>query len=105
MPNYPVLPTTVANKSAAYTLEPGVCLVMGDPSSAGFTITIPTEENVRGRWLIVWNITTSTNGITVDAETGNINGSSTVATNASREALLLVCDGSNWFAVQCPIPS
>lgn len=66
-----VRPSLVSStKTTAYTANPEETVIV-DPSSAGFTVTFPAAP-VAGMFVRVTNITTSTNVVTIDGGTINI---------------------------------
>lgn len=88
-----------AVKTAAYTAA-AWDLVRCDPSGGGFTVNLPTAVGRGGEGIIVKNVTTSTNAITVDGNAAEtIDGSATATLNTARGVLRLVSDGGNWLVV------
>jgi hypothetical protein len=97
-----------APKTAAYSATTEDCVIFCDPTSAGFTVTLPTRAfDEPGKFYVIANVSTSTNAITVATEGSElINGAATVATNASREWLIIIIDGNDdACAVQLAIPA
>lgn len=95
----------VATKTAAYTTTgDGIRTYFCDPSGGAFDFTIASEDFFSGSWFYLINKTTSANAVTVKTENGTINGvagaTGLACLNASREACLIVCDGTNWYANQ-----
>lgn len=105
-PEFPLYYKTTS-KTSAYTTS-GESVIFVDPSGGAFTLTLSSEDAaVAGHFKYIWNTTTSTNAVTLDTEgSETINGAASIAgPNASRECIMVVSDGTNWFAVQSPIPS
>lgn len=88
-----------ATKTANYTASAGE-LVECDPSSAGFTVTLPAAEAAgAGARVAVKNVTTSTNAITI-GKTGSdtVDGSATGSISSSKGSAVYISDGvSNWM--------
>jgi hypothetical protein len=100
--------TIAAPKTAAYTATPEDCVIYCDPASVGaFTVTLPSRAFLEpGKFYIIVNVTTSTNAITIATEgSETINGAASVSVNASREWVIVLCDGTNANAVQLAIPA
>jgi hypothetical protein len=97
-----------ASKTADYTTA-GEGIIFVNPTGGAFTITIGERDTVAGREIKIVNTSTSTNAVTIKAESGTINGTAgatgITGNNATREVITLFCDGTNWYAVQSPIPS
>lgn len=75
-------------------------VVRCDPSGGGFTVNLPTASGIAGQQVVVKNVTSSTNTITVDgngAET--IDGSATETITTAWGSLALVSDGTNWLVI------
>lgn len=73
-----------------------------DPSGAGFTVNLPTAVGRAGRDndITIKNVTTSTNAITVDGDSGEtIDGSATLSMTTARQSVTLRSDGANWMIV------
>lgn len=77
-------------------------LVRCDPSSAGFTVTLPTAVSLAGRQIAVKNTTSSANAITFNTTGGQtIDGAASGATSiaAGFGSRVFVSDGANWMVV------
>lgn len=68
---------------------------------AGITVTIASELNKEGTWLVLKDESgaAGTSAITVDAETGTIDGSATTQISSNYGKVSLYCDGDNWFSI------
>ena len=79
--------------TAAYSVTVNDCVILADGT---FTVTLPAADQCKGKRITIKNIGAGT--ITLDAATGNIDGSATqsIATTASID---VVCDGINYFIV------
>lgn len=92
--------------SAAYTVQPDDYILLGNATSAGFTITLPAvaagESAVddTGRVLIVVKTDSGGNAVTVDgASSETINGSANVALSAQYACVQFFCTGSAWICI------
>ncbi|MGK3981264.1 hypothetical protein WMF38_57235 [Sorangium sp. So ce118] len=71
-----------------------------DPTSAGFTVNLPTAVGKTGVRIIVKNTTASTNTITLDGNASEtIDGSATFAMSTARQCVTLESDGANWLII------
>ena len=84
-------------RTAAYSASTGE-VVKADPSTAGFTITLPSAQtHGAGAHLEIANVTSSVNTITVaTVRSETILGASTYSMVLPYQAIHLVSDGSNW---------
>ncbi len=84
--------TTTSTQTSGYTTAFGE-KVNCDPSGGGFTVTLPPISGGDGRQILIKNVTTSTNTITIDGDgSETIDGSTTKTITTSRGSLVLVCD-------------
>lgn len=72
-----------------------------DTNSAGasVTITLPTVGSAGAGWCAILKNTTGVAPLVVDGSDGNIDGASALTLTATNAAVLVVCDGSNYFAL------
>lgn len=72
--------------------------IICDATSAAFTVNLPAAASVwSGFTLYLKKIDSTTNAITIDGNASEtIDGSTTYALAAQYDAVMLVCDGSNW---------
>lgn len=89
--------TVTAIKTGTYTTALGE-IVRCNPSSGGFTINLPTAFSNTGFSIVIKNVTSSTNTITIQA-TGleTIDGSSTQTMTVGYQSFTLISDGVNWM--------
>ena len=89
--------------TTTYTALPLDEVIGGDATSAAFTITLPAvNSNWDGKvyWIHDIGGNAGTNNITIaTADSANINGSSTKLLAINYEAVTLITDGTNWFAL------
>ena len=91
--------SVTAVKTSAHTAAIGE-LVRCDPSGGAFTVTLPTAASVSGQKIVIKNVTTSTNIITLDGDgSETIDGSLTVLMSVGYQALTLCSDGTNWMII------
>lgn len=76
-------------------------LVRCNPTTAGFTITLPAIVSGVMAQIVIKNVSNSPNTITIATSGGNtIDGQATAAISAARGALFLVSDGtSDWMVI------
>ena len=73
-----------ANSAAKYETQ-----VLGDATSAAFTVTLPSPQAQLGREFLVSKIDTSANAITISPGANNLNGASSIAANNQFETYRL----------------
>lgn len=77
-------------------------IVLCDPTSAGFTVTLPAAAKCKGQKITVKNQTSSTNTITIATDDqAEIDGAATASIASGYEAMTLVSDGSDWWTLCC----
>jgi len=67
-----------------------------DPGGAARTLTLPTEAEMEGFLGIISNGADEDEALTIKEDAG----STTIATVEQNEAVLIGCDGTDWFAVK-----
>jgi hypothetical protein len=91
--------TVTAVKTTTYTAAAGE-LVLCDPTSAGFTVTLPTAVGVSGQTVAVKNASDSYNLVTVATTSAQtIDGASTYEIDGPRYGVRFVSDGANWVVI------
>lgn len=95
-----------ASKSGAYTVVPGDMekLIECNTTSAGFTITLPSNSSVSapggGWWCLIRNSGTAGNLLVIDgASTETVNGSATITLADGETALILSTGSTAWKAM------
>ncbi|RKY40075.1 MAG: hypothetical protein DRP85_09290 [Candidatus Makaraimicrobium thalassicum] len=87
---------TLKHVSANYTASTNE-FVLADASSGAITITLPSPSaNAR---VAVKKVDSSTNNVTVDAGTANIDGNTTFTLGTQYESYEFYCDGTNWYVL------
>lgn len=88
------------NKTSGYTVltTDRNKVILGDATSAAFTLTLPAASSAGdGFALIVKKTDSSANAVTLDGNSSEtIDGATTYALSSQYDAVLIVCDGSNW---------
>lgn len=75
-------------------------LILADPTSAGFTITLPGVADKPGGQIVVKNKSASTNSITIDGRgSEEIDGSTTLIIASAWASRTLISDGSMWVVL------
>lgn len=89
-----------ADKTSAYNARPGE-VVLCDPTSGAFTVTLPLAKDCIGQRIIVKNNSASNNDITVAVQSGDtIDGGSTTTVSVARMSLTLFAPrGSVWVII------
>jgi hypothetical protein len=83
-------------KTVNYTAVAGD-FVIGDASSAAFTVTLPAATN--GAEVSVKKVDSSVNGILVQPASGQIDGSASVVVNTQWQSKDFFSDGTTWYQV------
>ena len=92
--------TTVANKTAAYTLLSTDSVITADATGGAFTVTLPTAVGIAGRAYTVKKIDSSANAVTVGTTSSQtIDGATTYALSSRYQFVTVVSDGANWQIV------
>jgi hypothetical protein len=92
--------TTIANKTAAYTLTASDSVITADATGGAFTVTLPTAVGIAGRAYTVKKIDASANAVTVGTTSSQtIDGAVTAALSARYQFVTVVSDGANWQIV------
>jgi hypothetical protein len=92
----------VATKTAAYTVTTSDTALLGDATTAAFTLTMMAANAVKaGRRFIFKKIDNSVNAVTVAATgTDKIDGAASLALAMRYQAVELMSDGSsNWVII------
>jgi hypothetical protein len=92
--------TAIATKTGAYTLINTDSTILGDATSAAFTLTLPTAVGIAGRIYTLKKIDSSVNAVTIDgngAET--IDGEATYSLSTQWKYVSIQSDGSNWVII------
>lgn len=87
---------TAVAQSTAYTASVGD-FVIGDASSAGFTVTLPAAT--AGAVVSVKKVDSSVNGILVAPPSGTIDDVATVAINTQWQSQDFFSDGTSWYRI------
>ncbi len=86
-----------ATKTSAYTLLDSDLRILGDASSAAFTLTLPAAASTTNRRYSFKKIDTSTNIVTIDANSSEtIDGLLTWELRVLGDEVAIISDGSNW---------
>jgi hypothetical protein len=75
-------------------------IVRCDPSGGGFTVNLPDATNLAGEIIIIKNVTSSTNTITVDGDAAQtIDGAATATITTAFGVMRLISDAANWMVI------
>jgi hypothetical protein len=89
----------VASTTTAYTATGSDSLILGNATSAAFTVTLPNASGRTGRLYTVKKTDSSANAVTVATGGGTIDGASTQSLASQWAKLTVISDGTNWFVV------
>jgi hypothetical protein len=74
--------------------------ILSDTSNAAITVTLPAAASVNGRVYVIKKTDGSANTVTIDPNASEtIDGQPTYILTTQYEALMILCDGSNWFII------
>lgn len=97
MPSTTLITQSIVSKSAAYTATNYDETVLGDATSAGFTITLPAAASVAGKRLRFKKIDSTTNIVLIDGNASEtIDGALTFSLSYQNQELDIQSDGTNW---------
>jgi len=85
-------------KTGAYTILETDIAILGDTTTAGFTLTLPAAATLGiKRKLIIIKKIAAGNILTVDGNAAEtIDGAATITLNNLNESVILISDGTNW---------
>jgi hypothetical protein len=90
----------IVSKDAAYTITEGDDVVLGDATSAAFSVTLPPAAQYTGRTFIVKKIDSSGNAVTIDGNASEeIDGATTVALSTQYESRTLLAGSTSWHII------
>jgi hypothetical protein len=95
----PAFVAAIASKSAGYTLTSSDSVVLGDATSAGFTVTLPNATTAgNGREYTVKKIDSSANAVTIGTTASQtIDGASTVVISVQYDSITVVAFSGAWY--------
>ena len=89
----------VTEVTTTYTALADDDVVLGDATSAGFTITLPTAADITGK-KYTFKRTSASNNVTIDgASSETIDGATTKALASQYAFITIVSDGTNWHII------
>jgi hypothetical protein len=92
--------TPLSTKTSAYTLTSTDSTILGNATSAGFTLTLPTAVGTTGKTYVIKKIDSSTNAVTIGTTSSQtIDGNTTYALSNQWGGVTLQSDGSNWLII------
>jgi hypothetical protein len=92
--------TALTIKTAAYTATSADHIIIGNATTAAFTVTLPTAIGIAGRQYIVKKTDATANAITVATTAAQtIDGASTVTVSIQWQTKTFVSDGTNWLII------
>lgn len=92
--------TAISTKTTAYTLTNDDRVILGNTSTAGFTLTLPTAAGRTGQTYTIKKISSDANTLTVATTSAQtIDGAATLATATQYARWTVVSDGANWQVI------
>ena len=93
-----VVPTAVVTATGNYGLLASDEVLLGNATTVGFNVTLPTAVGIKGRRFLVKKIDASANVVTVVTSGGQtIDGAANVALGAQWARVVVISDGANWI--------
>ena len=90
----------IASKTGAYTITTSDNVILGDATSAAFTIALPAAASAAGYEFTVKKIDSSGNAVTVDPNSSElIDGASTYALSAQWKYVRFKSNGTAWYVI------
>jgi hypothetical protein len=91
--------SVTAVKTSTYTANTNE-LVQCNPTGGGFTVNLPTAGGRTGKHILVKNVSSSINTITIQpAGAETIDGSTPVLMNIGYQAIHVISNGTNWVII------
>lgn len=88
----------IATKTAAYTCTANDHTILGNATTAAFTVTLPASPTT-GQIINVKKIDSSVNAVTIGGNGKNIDGASTKALSSQYASAKLQYDGAAWYVL------
>ena len=94
------LEETVQSISSTGTINMNSGLqILVDVSAGGFTLTLPSAGSVEGKILKIKKKNNSTNVLTLDTASGNIDGASSIQLESGFAAVNIISDGTDFYVI------
>ena len=91
---------SIVTKTSAYTITLNDDTVLGNATSAAFTVTLPTSVGNTGKKYVIKKVDSSTNAVTIGTTSSQtIDGNTTYALSNQWGGVTLQSDGSNWLII------
>ena len=91
---------SLSTKTSAYTLTSTDSTILGNATSADFTLTLPTAVGTTGKTYVIKKTDSSTNAVTIGTTSSQtIDGNTTYAISNQWGGVTLQSDGSNWLII------
>ena len=91
---------SLSTKTSAYTLTNTDSTILGNATSAGFTLTLPTAVGNTGKTYVIKKTDSSTNAVNIGTTSSQtIDGNTTYAISNQWGGVTLQSDGSNWLII------
>ncbi len=92
--------TALSSKTAAYTITVTDSVILGDATTAAFTVTLPTAVGIVGRQYTIKLTSTGANAVTVGTTSSqSVDGTATKTFGSQNASITVVSDGTNWQIV------
>lgn len=89
----------LATKTSAYTLVNSDDTILGDCTSASFTLTLPTAVGITGKRFTIKKINTANTLTIATTSSQTIDGATSEALYGSTGCLVVQSDGANWILI------
>lgn len=90
---------TTTAVSLSYTASLNDSIIVADPTSGSVTITLPRADEAKGKRFTVKKKDSGANTVTVQANSGNIDGAASQVISAPYASWDFVSDGTNYWIV------
>jgi len=91
---------SLSTKTSAYTLTSTDSTILGNATSAAFTLTLPTAVGISGKTYVIKKTDSSTNAVTIGTTSSQtIDGNTTYALSNQWGGVTVQSDGSNWLII------
>jgi hypothetical protein len=89
----------VASKTGTYTIGVNDHIILCDPASDAFTVTLPAVAGNAGREYVIKHSSDSVNDVTVDGDGVEVIDGAETQVLSARASITIVCDGSAWHII------
>jgi hypothetical protein len=92
--------SAISTKTTTYTLTNDDSVILGDTTTAGFTLTLPTAVGRSGQTYTIKKVSADANTLTVATTSAQtIDGATSISSATQWNTWVVVSDGANWLII------